>query len=230
MGLSYVERNVGYTDATYVSTLDAGDFDILAGDLIVAVVTWRTSATADEPSVAQTDGTTNALTASDLYANGDVKVRIFYKLAATASSAATFRATFGATRQYASLTVYQYRPGSGEAAQVESAFASYGATATAIASGSLSSDQASVVFAGAMSAGAATFSAEEVNDTAATYYNRFTRADHWSRECSESLVSDVAEATQSVSQRYACGAMAFSVYVTGGASAVAKILLAHGGR
>jgi hypothetical protein len=115
MGWTYIGAASGAGSTAGYNISCSSTLNVSAGDLLVALFSWRSTAGLTGVIAAQTDDTTNIMTllAEQMYGT-NCGGRLAYKIAATADAAATFHAHWTESVTYRNIIVFQFRPDSGD--------------------------------------------------------------------------------------------------------------------
>lgn len=192
------------------TTLDCTtSLNVAAGDLLVCWVSNETSLTTY--TVQKDSGSpANSFTfdAGDTISN-NVFGQMGYVLSASADSSATFRATWGAARDFRIFIVGQWRPTGGATVTKDTSTDNTGTSSTAT-SGNITTtgtDEVVIGYSNLFSSGAT--SAETINGVSRDGVIRQDQASMWYRILSATFSGGGAQATQGASDSWICGIVGF---------------------
>lgn len=209
----------GATNDAGGTTLDcSGSLNVAAGDSLIAWVCNETGSSTY--AVAKNSGSpANSFTfdAGDAIAN-NVFGSLGYLLSASADATATFRATWGTSRDIRRIIVMQFRPTAGGTVTKDTSAKGTG-LGTASSSGNITTAGTDEIVCGGsdlFNAGATTL--EKINAIAADGVSRQSAASLWYRILTATFSTAPAICTQAISDSWICGVIALKI-TSGGATA-----------
>lgn len=199
------------------TTLDcSGSLNVAAGDALVAWVCNETGTSTY--AVAKSAGSpANSFTfdAGDAIAN-NVFGSLGYLLNASADATATFRATWGTSRDIRRIIVMQFRPTAGSTVTKDTSAKGTG-LGTASSSGNITTTGTDEIVCGGsdlFNSGATTL--EKINAVAADGVSRQSAASIWYRILTGTFAAAPAICTQAISDSWICGVIALKITAGGG--------------
>lgn len=151
MGFTFVAAAGNQSTASGASGDTSTTLNIQAGDVLIGMYGWRAATDVSNLLMAQTDGSTNAMSLLAQVHSASHSGVIGYKIAASAASGVTFRVSHTESVAYRTWIVYQFRPDAGETVTLDATATPGQANSTAPLSGAINTTGADCVAVGFVS-------------------------------------------------------------------------------